>query len=71
MGTNIVIENELKHDEKNNFHNHQVLKIKKKDVCSANTTTSRRVCFNPKRTEKPCALVYSVRFGLNHENYKH
>ena len=30
------------------------------------TTTSRRVCFNPKRTEKPCALGFSVRFGLKH-----
>ena len=29
------------------------------------TTTSRRVCFNPKRTEKPCALGFSVRFGLS------
>ena len=30
------------------------------------TTTSSWVCFNPKRTEKPCALGFSVRFGLKH-----
>ena len=35
------------------------------------TTLRRRVCFNPKRTEnlvreKPCALGFSVRFGLKH-----
>ena len=30
------------------------------------TTTSRRVSSNPKRTEKPCALGFSVRFGLKH-----
>ena len=30
------------------------------------TITSRRVCFNPKRTEKPCALGFSMRFGLKH-----
>ena len=28
--------------------------------------TQRRVCFNPKRTEKPKAHGFSVRFGLKH-----
>ena len=28
--------------------------------------TQRRVCFNPKRTEKPKAYGLSVRFGLKH-----
>ena len=31
-----------------------------------NQITQRIVCFNPKRTEKPKAHSFSVRFGLNH-----
>ena len=30
------------------------------------TDLSGEWCYNPKRTEKPCALGFSVRFGLKY-----